>query len=555
VSPSNFPTADRPGRVPLLGAFLVATVLLASWLGYEAVTAAGSYRQTAEAVLRDYAEISLTAFSAAVDDDLDDLLDAAFDDVDGYLRDFEGLPNPRGIISELDDAARAADCRGCAGIQNPLLLFSADLASGHVRMDSDSLSRVRVLSVADSISRLRSEIRFNGEGFFFAPAGMLTTDSVMVGYLLARDSVAGTRVMGFVVPVAALEEMFAEWFEDNRLLPAPIGGDQPNDSLLHVSVRTAGGSPVYSSPVAYPAELSVSRDLGVRNAGLVIHLAVRPDKASEVIIGGLPQSRLPLLIALLILTVGVGAAALIQFRREAHFQRLRDDFVSGVSHELRTPLAQIRMFAELQDTDRLPAPEDRKRANAVIHRESRRLSHLVENILQFSRLSYRDGPDMHREPLDLSEALGDGLDAMEPLLRERSMTLEVQSQSGIRVEGNRDALTRIVVNLVDNAAKYGPRGQTVSVQVGMEEGWATLAVEDQGPGVPPADRERIWKPYRRLERDVKARLPGTGIGLAVVHELAVVQGGSARVEEAAGGGARFVIRLPLIEVPQPEAAE
>ncbi|MEQ9569441.1 MAG: hypothetical protein RLN75_04570, partial [Longimicrobiales bacterium] len=121
--------SDRSGRsrrVPLLSAFLTATVVLAVWLGWEAVTAAGSHRQTAEAVLRDYAWISLTAYENAVDDDLDDLLDTAFDDVDGALRDFRGgVPDPREIGWDLGEAARAAGCRSCAAIRDPLLLFAA----------------------------------------------------------------------------------------------------------------------------------------------------------------------------------------------------------------------------------------------------------------------------------------------------------------------------------------------------------------------------------------------------------------------------------------------
>jgi signal transduction histidine kinase len=113
------------------------------------------------------------------------------------------------------------------------------------------------------------------------------------------------------------------------------------------------------------------------------------------------------------------------------------------------------------------------------------------------------------------------------------------------VLGNRDAITRIVVNLLDNAVKYGPPGQTVRVGIDRVDGAARLTVSDQGPGVPPGDREQVWKPYRRLERDVKARLPGTGIGLSVVAELASLHEGRAWVEDAKGGGAEFVVELPL----------
>lgn len=546
VSPLSDDGARRAPRVSLLGAFLVLTLVLASWLGYEAVTAAGSHRQTAESVLRDYAEISLGSFVGAAEHNLDDALDRIFDDVDGDLRyGRRGLPDPNEILWELDDGARAAGCRECQALQSPLLAFTADLTTGAVRVVPDTVPPARVRDVVEAVVAARPDVSRYDEGFLTVPAGGLFPDPVTVGYGLAKDSLGGTRVMAFVGPEATLEELFATWFRDQQLLPDPIGGELANDSLLHVTVTATDGRVVFRSPVEYPTTLGASDVLPARFGGMDVEVAVRPDQASQLIIGGLPSSRLPLLATLLVLALGLGGAALVQLRREARFQRLRDDFVSGVSHELRTPLAQIRMFAELQDLGKLSSPEDRRRANAVIHREARRLSHLVENILQFSRLRHREGPAMPKEDLDLADALGEGVDAMRSLLHDRSMSLTVRSEPGLRVRANRDSLTRIVVNLLDNAAKYGPEGQEVMVDVERVDGTARIAVADRGPGVPPADRRRIWRPYRRLERHVKARLPGTGIGLSVVAELARTHGGRAWVEDAEGGGARFVVELPL----------
>jgi signal transduction histidine kinase len=369
-----------------------------------------------------------------------------------------------------------------------------------------------------------------------------------MGYMVWGGSdVLPPAVYGIVVPTPSWGELGEIWYEDSELIPEPMDGGQPNDSLLYLTVRTPGGSVVFASSREYPGELSASQSLTSDMGGLVVQAAVRPDAAAQLIIGGLPQSRLPLLGALLLLTLGVGFAALIQLRREETFQRLRDDFVSGVSHELRTPLAQIRMFAELQDAGKLRSDDDRRRATAVINREARRLSHLVENILQFSRLTRSVGARMPREKLDFAEALEDGLDAVSPLLEDRGMRLQVKKQAGLTVVANRDALTRIVVNLLDNAAKYGKPGQTVRVVVDSVNGAARLTVADQGPGVPPAERGRIFKAYRRLERDMKSQVSGTGIGLSVVSELAEQHDGRAWVDDAEGGGARFVVELPLAE--------
>ena len=156
----------------------------------------------------------------------------------------------------------------------------------------------------------------------------------------------------------------------------------------------------------------------------MVHAAVRPDAASQLIIGGRPSSRPPLLAVFVFLTLGVGVAGVVVHRQEQEFHRLRDDFVSGVSHELRTLLAQIRMFAELQETGKLSSEEDRSRAVHVIHRESRRLSHLVDNILQFSRLRRTQGQGMPTEAIDFSDALADGVDAVTPLIQDRGGRLE-----------------------------------------------------------------------------------------------------------------------------------
>jgi signal transduction histidine kinase len=224
---------------------------------------------------------------------------------------------------------------------------------------------------------------------------------------------------------------------------------------------------------------------------------------------------------------------------------LRDDFVSGVSHELRTPIAQIRMFAELQESGKLRTQEEQQRAVSVINREARRLTHLVENILRFSRLR-RAGYGMVVEEIDVGSMISDVLEAFRPLAASRNMTVLGRSEERVHVVANRDALNQVLVNLLDNAVKYGPAGQTIGVSAARLNGGVRIAVEDHGPGVPPKDRLRVFQPYLRLKRDLDARLPGTGIGLAVVAQLATANGGRAWVEDAAGGGACFIVELPAV---------
>jgi signal transduction histidine kinase len=108
-----------------------------------------------------------------------------------------------------------------------------------------------------------------------------------------------------------------------------------------------------------------------------------------------------------------------------------------------------------------------------------------------------------------------------------------------------DALRQMLINLLDNAVKYGPEGQRIAVALAAENGTARVLVDDEGPGVPAGDRERIWERFWRLQRDRGSAVAGTGIGLAVVRELAELHGGRAWVEDAPAGGARFVIEVPV----------
>src|SRR6185503_21283979 len=122
-----------------------------------------------------------------------------------------------------------------------------------------------------------------------------------------------------------------------------------------------------------------------------------------------------------------------------------------------------------------------------------------------------------------------------------------------------DALRQVLLNLLDNAAKYGPAGQTITVGSEIAGEHARIWVEDEGPGIPNEDRHRVWEPYVRLNREAESATGGSGIGLSVVRELVTLHGGRTRAESAPGGGARVVIELPLTQpdsgVPPKELPE
>jgi signal transduction histidine kinase len=232
-------------------------------------------------------------------------------------------------------------------------------------------------------------------------------------------------------------------------------------------------------------------------------------------------------------------------RRERELARLRTEFVASASHELRTPLAQIRMFSELLRSGGLRTAEDTDRALSVIEKESVRLSALVDNLLSFAQL--RRSMEGASEASDIADEARQVIADFEPLVRARRVTVVAQLEPAVdaRVDGR--AFRQVLINFLDNALKYGPAGQVVTVSVRTVGAQRQLVVEDQGPGIPPDERAKIWQAFYRSADAVASRENGSGIGLAVVRDLVLQSGGTVRVESGAAGGARFVAEFPRAE--------
>lgn len=549
---------DRlPGTTWLI-AFLSATLGLALWLAYQAQDAARSHRVAAAAALRDYARTAAWQYSRIASDNLEDVLERLFDDVPGRIRD-RRPPGPHVVLREIDDALDRAHCR-CPELRTPPFVFRVDLRDGRVAVLPDTVPAPVLSRLAEALAQRALAAARRDEGVIVLPAGAALEDAAAVPYAFSEDSAgAAALAYGVIYPARSFGRLFEVWYREGELLPAAITHDAPNDSLLHVDVRAPGGAVLFESGATYADALVGEDTLRADYGSLVVEAAVRPVAAARLIIGGLPTSRLPLILGLLALTLGVGAAALFQIRRERQLGRLRDDFISSVSHELRTPLAQIRMFAELQEAGKLRTNDERERAIRVINREAQRLTHLVENILRYAHLRRAGGRRAARDTVDVEAAVSEILEAFRPLAAGRSMRVVTTIAASTGVLANRDAVKQIIVNLLDNAVKYGPPGQTIRIAAVRRGGSVRISVEDEGPGVPKFERARIWEPYRRLDRAVEAHMPGTGIGLAVVRQLTDASGGRAWVEESDGGSARFIVELPAAGVPppadQPVAAE
>src|SRR5688572_19422703 len=229
--------------------------------------------------------------------------------------------------------------------------------------------------------------------------------------------------------------------------------------------------------------------------------------------------------ALLILMM-IGVYRFARMRREQDMANLRSDFVAGVSHELRTPLAQIRLFAQLLRQGTVQTESQVERSLRVIDSEARRLTFLVDNVLNFARI---ENDVLHPSPVptDVARVVDEAIEAFGPLAETRQARVEVSVEPGLRVLADPRALHQIILNFLDNALKYGPAGQTVHVTAAATGTHVRLCVDAQGAGVPRAEREKVWRQFYRLAgADGKAPdVPGTGIGLSVVSELVTTYGG------------------------------
>ncbi|TDD70075.1 HAMP domain-containing protein [Jiangella aurantiaca] len=210
-------------------------------------------------------------------------------------------------------------------------------------------------------------------------------------------------------------------------------------------------------------------------------------------------------------------------------------FVSDASHELRSPVASIRQHAEvaLAHPDRTTVPD----LAGIVLAEDLRVQRLVDDLLVLARADEQLlRPAAH--PVDLDDLV------LEEAARLRAADVEVDTTgvAAARVTGDAAALRRVLRNLGDNAARHAAGVVTLSVAV--RDGAAVLAVEDDGPGIPPADRERVLRRFVRLDEARDRGAGGAGLGLAIVDELVRAHGGTVSVDAAAGGGARIVVHLP-----------
>ncbi len=428
-------------------------------------------------------------------------------------------------VSKISNRAPSANNSGYADASLPAVAASSDFAVAREaeRSEAKQFAPLADLNLSKPVAA--------GE------SGWLTGSSNARPYLLGWVTTPATgEVRGVEVELAALIARLAGG------LPAVASAGEgyllrdERGRIMHQAGRVPenGAEPAVRLPVAEKA---------LPGWEVVAFLELPLDETGD---GG---SGFFLFGSLLAATLGVailagGSLLLWQARRSEAEAAQKTSFVANVSHEFKTPLTTIRLYAELLEQGRVAGEEKRADYLRTIGRETQRLSRLVGNALEFSRLE-QGRKKFDLGPLDTGATLGRLLDTHAPRLAEAGLRVERRLPAdSLTLITDRDALEQIVLNLLDNAAKYAASGGEVTVElVPRSGGGATVRVLDRGPGVPAVHRERVFEKFHRVDDTLVAEQAGTGLGLSIARQLARGLGGDMRCEPREGGGAIFVLDL------------
>ncbi|HUL77271.1 MAG TPA: HAMP domain-containing sensor histidine kinase [Vicinamibacteria bacterium] len=232
-------------------------------------------------------------------------------------------------------------------------------------------------------------------------------------------------------------------------------------------------------------------------------------------------------------------------RRELRLSRLKSDFVANVSHELKTPLALIRLFAETLELGRVPTEEKKKQYHGIINKESRRLSQLINNILDFSRIE-AGRKEYRLVRADLGAVVRDVVDAYRFPIEQQGFALTLDVADDLPdMEIDPEALSQALINLLNNAIKYSPQEKSIRVSARREGDRVLVTVQDRGAGIPKAEQKRIFEKFYRVENSLVHTTKGSGLGLALVQHIMEAHGGRVEVASAPGEGSAFTLSIPV----------
>jgi signal transduction histidine kinase len=348
------------------------------------------------------------------------------------------------------------------------------------------------------------------------------------------------RLIGFELsPVRVLSDIMAR-------LPATGAEDNLGDA--HIRLFNANGQVAYQWGKYQPEEREASRAMLPLSHPLG---SWKLEYYAPTLAVGAAANRFGMLAAILALTLALAGLAFYLYREQAREMRVaeqRVNFVNQVSHELKTPLTNIRMYAELLETELTDDDWQDSRPRkylAIINAESQRLSRLIANVLSFARAA-KEHLVLHPQPAVADDIIARCIEAFAPALLAKSIEVRLQADAGQLVLVDTEVLEQILNNLISNVEKYAASGARMDIASTQQGALTTICVRDFGPGIAKREQQRVFQPFYRISSKLTDGVAGTGIGLSIARELARLHGGDLALV-AVPEGACF--RLTLLAQP------
>src|SRR3984957_12694553 len=383
--------------------------------------------------------------------------------------------------------------------------------------------------------------------FFMAEPHVMRGDKLeyeTFAYFIPRGSTPDhPSVAGFAYDEDYLRDKFFP-----RVLYEVLPGGSQNDPMhpqLAMTVRKEREQTPLAASVCWDGGIpEVERDFMGVFSGLI--LGIRPQGTTIADISR-HITRLAFMV-LGALSLLIGAGMIFAYRNvssELALAKLKSDFVSNVSHELRTPLALIRLYAETLELGRISSADKHQEYYEIIRKESERLTSLINNILDFSRIEAGKKEYSFRET-DVADLVRSTLESYRFEIEQNGFEFEQKIDNNLPpLAVDREAIARSLLNLVNNAVKYSAGRKYLGVHLYRRDGNVNLEVEDHGIGIPAKEQHKIFEKFYRVGDPLVHNTKGSGLGLSLVRHIVLAHGGQVAVESSPGRGSKFIIILPV----------
>jgi signal transduction histidine kinase len=420
-------------------------------------------------------------------------------------------------------------------------------ASFHAEADgiSSMMSGWMQVEYKDEVKELE-EMSKKGRHFYFfenwAPRGEKHLYQSGAVFLVADAWGGHKAVGGMVFDAEYLRDQFFPEMLDTLLSHQEEKGEK-NHVVMMVHPRHES-TPLAASVGWDGGEPEVERNLEGAFPGLTLAIKL-PGTTLAALGQHFVRTSFLILGAISLLLTGGIVMTHRNISREMALARLKSDFVSNVSHELRTPLSLIRLYAETLEMGRLKSPEKYQEYYSIIRKESERLTALINNILDFSRIEAGRKEYDFRQT-DMRELVRNTLESYRYQIEQSGFAFEEKIAEDVPpLSVDREAMARSLLNLVNNALKYSQDQKYIGVNLFRDNGTVKLEVVDHGIGIPQGEQQKIFDKFYRVGDPLVHNTKGSGLGLSLVRHIVQAHGGEVLVDSVPGRGSKFTINLPV----------